>query len=159
MLGISVTFASAIGVKAKKICFFFFSPKIRNKIKLKIMKGKTLTWNSLSVTCKYWQWQGDHITQLKGASIFNVQDMMTYAYNPSTQEAEADESQSSKPAWSSQQVPDQPRLHSETASQRRKTVRHHPNINWYKPSDTNPGLSGSKILLLISRRWVSGKLP
>jgi hypothetical protein len=57
---------------------------------------------------------------LKGASIFNVQDMMTYAYNPSTQEAEADESQSSKPAWSSQQVPDQPRLHSEILSLKRK---------------------------------------
>ena len=40
--------------------------------------------------------------------------------NPSTWEAEAGRSVSSRPAWSKEQVPGQPGLHSETLSQKKK---------------------------------------
>jgi hypothetical protein len=42
-----------------------------------------------------------------------------HAFNPSTPEAEAGESLSSRPAWSTDRVPGQPGLHKETLSQKR----------------------------------------
>jgi hypothetical protein len=44
-----------------------------------------------------------------------------HAFNPSTWEAEAGEFLSSRPAWSTEWVPGQPRLHRETLSQKNKT--------------------------------------
>ena len=41
-------------------------------------------------------------------------------FNPSTQEAEAGRSLSLRPAWSSEQVPGQPRLHRESRSAEKK---------------------------------------
>jgi len=42
--------------------------------------------------------------------------LVVNAFNPSTQEAEAGGSLSYRPAWSTKQVPGQPRLHRETLS-------------------------------------------
>jgi hypothetical protein len=39
--------------------------------------------------------------------------MVAHTFNPSTQEAEAGRSLSSKPAWSTEWVPEQPKLHTE----------------------------------------------
>jgi hypothetical protein len=45
-----------------------------------------------------------------------------HTFNPSTEETEAKWiSMSSMPAWSTEQVPEQPRLHRETLSQQNKT--------------------------------------
>ena len=44
-------------------------------------------------------------------------DVVAQAFNPSTQEAEAGGSLSSRSAWSSERVPGQPGLHKETLSQ------------------------------------------
>lgn len=46
--------------------------------------------------------------------------MVLYKCNPITQEAEADKSLNSRPAWSPSRVPGQPELHSETLSQKEK---------------------------------------
>jgi hypothetical protein len=43
-------------------------------------------------------------------------DVVAHSFNPSTWEAEAGGSLSSKPAWSTKRVPGQPRLHRETLS-------------------------------------------
>jgi hypothetical protein len=45
---------------------------------------------------------------------------VAHTYNPSTWEAEAGRFLSSKPAWSTEQVPGQPGLHRETLSQKTK---------------------------------------
>ena len=45
---------------------------------------------------------------------------MTHTFSPSTREAEAAESLSSRPAWSTEQVPGQPELREETLSQKEK---------------------------------------
>jgi hypothetical protein len=51
------------------------------------------------------------------------QAMLVHAFNPSTWEAETDGSLSSRPVWSSEQVPGQPGLHRETLTQeKRKTL-------------------------------------
>ena len=42
--------------------------------------------------------------------------MVAHAFNPSTEEAKAEGALSSRPAWSTKQVPGQPRLHRETLS-------------------------------------------
>ena len=44
--------------------------------------------------------------------------MVAHAFNPRTQEAEAGECLSSRPAWSTEWVPGQPGLHRETMSQK-----------------------------------------
>ena len=46
--------------------------------------------------------------------------VVAYVFNPSTWEAEAGESLSSRPAWSTQWVPGEPGLHKETQSQKAK---------------------------------------
>jgi hypothetical protein len=43
----------------------------------------------------------------------NSQGVVVYAFNPSTQEAEAGQSLTLRPAWSTEQVLGQPRLHRE----------------------------------------------
>jgi hypothetical protein len=43
-----------------------------------------------------------------------------HVFNPSTGEGEASRSQSSRSAWSTEQVPGQPGLHRETLSQKKK---------------------------------------
>ena len=48
------------------------------------------------------------------------QAVVAYAFNPCTWEAEAGGSLSSRPAWSTEWVPGQPRLHRETLSQKKK---------------------------------------
>jgi hypothetical protein len=45
------------------------------------------------------------------------------AFNPSTTEAEAGPFLSSRPACSTEQVPGEPRLHSETTSQKKKKLK------------------------------------
>ena len=47
---------------------------------------------------------------------------MAHAFNPSTQEAEAGGSLSSRSAWSTEQVLEQPGLHRETVSQRNQKI-------------------------------------
>jgi len=47
--------------------------------------------------------------------------MVTHAFNSSTGGAEAEGSPGSRPAWSTEQVPEQPGLHRETLPQRYKT--------------------------------------
>jgi hypothetical protein len=47
--------------------------------------------------------------------------MVANAFNLSTWEAEAGRSLSSRPAWSTEQVPGQPGLHKETMHQKTKT--------------------------------------
>ena len=49
--------------------------------------------------------------------------MVMHAFNSSTQKAEADRSQSSRPAWSAKQVLRQPGLHKETSSQKKKEIK------------------------------------
>jgi hypothetical protein len=49
--------------------------------------------------------------------------MVVYAFNPSSQEAEAVEFLSSRPAWSTEWVPGQPGLHRETLSQKKEKKR------------------------------------
>jgi hypothetical protein len=46
--------------------------------------------------------------------------MVTHAFDPSTREAEAGGSLSSRPAWSTEWVPGQPGLHRETLSWKKK---------------------------------------
>jgi hypothetical protein len=46
--------------------------------------------------------------------------VVAHAFNPSTWEAEAGESLSSRPAWSTEGVPGQSGLHRETLSQKNK---------------------------------------
>jgi hypothetical protein len=46
--------------------------------------------------------------------------MLAHAFNPSTWEAEADGFLSSRPAWSTKRVPEQPGLYRETLSQKQK---------------------------------------
>ena len=46
--------------------------------------------------------------------------MVARAFDPSTQEAEADGSMSSKPAWSTEWVPGEPGVHRETLSWKTK---------------------------------------
>jgi hypothetical protein len=46
--------------------------------------------------------------------------VVMHTFNPSTWEAEAGGSLSSRPAWSTKWVPGQPRLHRETLSQKTK---------------------------------------
>jgi hypothetical protein len=46
--------------------------------------------------------------------------VVVHAFNPSTQEAEAGGFLSSRPAWSTEQVPGQPGLHRETLSQKQQ---------------------------------------
>jgi major histocompatibility complex class I len=43
--------------------------------------------------------------------------VVAHTFNPSTQEAEAGRFLSSRPAWSTESVPEQPELHRETLSQ------------------------------------------
>jgi hypothetical protein len=50
--------------------------------------------------------------------------MVAHAFNPSTREAEADGSLSSRPAWSTKWVPGQPGLHRETLSWKTKQTGH-----------------------------------
>jgi hypothetical protein len=47
--------------------------------------------------------------------------VVAHAFNPSTWEAEAGGFLSSRPAWSTEQVPGQPGLHRETLSRKTKT--------------------------------------
>jgi hypothetical protein len=47
---------------------------------------------------------------------------VAHAFNPSTREAEAGGSLSSRPAWSTKWVPGQPRLYRETLSQKKKKI-------------------------------------
>ena len=49
--------------------------------------------------------------------------MVVQDFNPSTWKAEADDSLSLRPAWSTEQVPGQPGLHRETLSQKEKGKR------------------------------------
>jgi hypothetical protein len=49
--------------------------------------------------------------------------VVAHTFNPSTQEAEAAGSLSSKPTWSTEQVPGQPGLHRETLPQNREKAR------------------------------------
>jgi hypothetical protein len=49
--------------------------------------------------------------------------MMEHAFNPSTWEEEAGEFLSSRPAWSTEQVPGQPGLHRETLSWEKKNKK------------------------------------
>jgi hypothetical protein len=46
--------------------------------------------------------------------------MVAHAFNPSTREAEAGRFLSSRPAWSTKWVPEQPGLYRETLSQKKK---------------------------------------
>lgn len=56
-------------------------------------------------------------------------DVAMHTFNSSTQEAEASGSPSSKPVWSTHQVPGQPVLYSETSSQKIKTTTMKRKIN------------------------------
>jgi hypothetical protein len=49
--------------------------------------------------------------------------VVAHAFNPSTWEAEVDESVSSRPAWSTERVPGQPSLYRETLSQNTKQTK------------------------------------
>jgi len=49
--------------------------------------------------------------------------VVVHTFNPNTQEAEAGGSLSFRPAWSTEQVPEQPELHRNPAERERKTQR------------------------------------
>jgi hypothetical protein len=59
--------------------------------------------------------------------------MVDHAFNPSTWEAEAGRFLSSKPAWSTDWVPGQPRLHRETLSRKTKKTKTKQKTIWKHP--------------------------
>ena len=62
---------------------------------------------------------------------------MAHAFNPSIQEAEAGESLSSRPTWSTERVPSQPGLHREILSQKKKERKEFNFQIWEKAIFTN----------------------
>jgi hypothetical protein len=62
-------------------------------------------------------------------SLILNQALAVHTFNPSTWEAEEGRSQSSRPAWSTEQVPGQPGLNREALSQeRKKEIQQQPTI-------------------------------
>jgi hypothetical protein len=74
--------------------------------------AKTVAWVSVSKGGRGIFWK----LKTSGA-------VMAYAFNPSTQEAEAGGFLSSRPAWSTEWVPGQPGIHRETLSRKTKERR------------------------------------
>jgi hypothetical protein len=62
-------------------------------------------------------------------STFSPATVVAHTFNPSTWEAEAGRFLSSGPAWSTEWVPGQPRLHRETLSRKKKKKIQHLNTS------------------------------
>jgi hypothetical protein len=77
----------------------------RPRFLLQAERLRTCFWTSLSLWLKKIEWAGHG----------------GHTFNPSTQEAEAGRSLSSRPAWSTKWVPEQPGLYRETMSRKNKT--------------------------------------
>jgi hypothetical protein len=70
-------------------------------------------WSTTSFT-------SNNTTDAEKKEVIFQPGVVVHAFNPSTWEAEAGEFLSSRPAWSTEQVPGQPGLHRETLSRKTK---------------------------------------
>jgi hypothetical protein len=73
-------------------------------------------------------------TQLPHKNSATVPGVVAHAFNPSTWEAEAGGFLSSRPAWSTEWVPGQPRLHRETLSGKNKNKNKNKNLSHWRHS-------------------------